>query len=129
MIILDNHRCSAARYHQHGTAVAHGFVIQVDAHDGVAAQGCSTVDHLSEGCILGLAECTFVRTASATDYVTNAGKEILHKVGTDDSFASYYATIFTDRVAFYGWSCTQNHNLFLSFYAIININYRLDDKR
>ena len=25
--------------------------------------------------------------------------------------------------------CTQNHNLFLSFYAIININYRLDDKR
>ncbi len=129
MIILDNHRRSAACYHQHGAAVADGFVIQVDAHDGVAAQGCSTVGHLSEGCILGLAECTLVRAASSADYITNTGKEILHKVGTDDGFASHYATIFTDRVAFYGWSCTQNHNLFLSFYVIINVIYSLDDKR
>ena len=37
MIILDNHRRSAACYHQHGAAVAYSFVIQVDAHDGVAA--------------------------------------------------------------------------------------------
>ena len=47
---------------------------------------------------------------------------------TSDGFASHYATIFTDRVAFYGWSCTQNHNLFLSFYVIINVIYSLDDK-
>ena len=26
-------------------------------------------------------------------------------------------------------SCTQNHNLFLSFYVIINVIYSLDDKR
>ena len=111
MIILDNHRRSAACYHQHGTAVAYGFVIQVNAYDGVAAQGCGTVGHLSEGCILGLAEGAFVRTASSADYITNTGKEILYKVGTDDGLASHYATIFTDRVAFYGWSCTQNHNV------------------
>lgn len=129
MIILDNHRRSAACYHQHGAAFSNGFVIQVDAYDGVAAQGCGTVGHLSEGCILSLTEGAFVRTASSADYITNTGKEILYKVGTNDGFASHYATIFTDRVAFYGWSCTQNHNLFLSFYAIININYRLDDKR
>ena len=129
MIILDNHRRSAACYHQHGAAVAYGFVIQVNAHDGVAAQGCSTVGHLSEGCILSLTEGAFVRTASSADYITNTGKEILYKVGTDDGFASHYATIFTDRVAFYGWSCTQNHNLFLSFYVIINVIYSLDDKR
>ena len=84
---LDNHRRSAACNHQHGTAVAHGFVIQVDAHDGVAAQGCGTVGHLSEGCILSLAEGAFVRTASAADYITDTGKEILYKVGTDDGFA------------------------------------------
>ena len=106
MIILDNHRCSAARYHQHGTAVAHGFVIQVDAYDGVAAQGCGTVGHLSHSSILCLAEGTLVRTASSADYITNTGKEILYKVGTNDGFASHYATVFTDRVAFYGWSCT-----------------------
>ena len=103
---LDNHRRSAACYHQHGTAVAYGFVIQVDAHDGVAAQGCGTVGHLSEGCILSLAEGAFVRTASAADYITDTGKEILYKVGTDDGFAGHYATVFTDRVAFYGWSGT-----------------------
>ena len=93
-------------YHQHGTAVAYGFVIQVDAHDGVAAQGCGTVGHLSEGCILSLAEGAFVRTASAADYITDTGKEILYKVGTDDGFAGHYATVFTDRVAFYCWSGT-----------------------
>ena len=87
MIILDNHRRSAARYNQHGTAVAHGFVIQGDAYDGVAAKGCGTVGHLSEGCILGLAEGAFVRTASSADYITNTGKEILYKVGTDDGTA------------------------------------------
>lgn len=78
---LDNHRRSAACYHQHGTALSYGFVIQVDAHDGVAAQGCGTVGHLSEGCILSLAEGAFVRTASAADYITDTGKEILYKVG------------------------------------------------
>ena len=103
---LDNYRCSAACYHQHGAALSYGFVIQVDAHDSVAAQGCGTVGHLSEGCILSLAEGAFVRTASAADYITDTGKEILYKVGTDDGFAGYYATVFTDRVAFYGWSCT-----------------------
>ena len=99
MIILDNHRRSAACYHQHGAAFSNGFVIQVDAYDGVAAQGCGTVGHLSEGCILSLAEGAFVRTASSADYITNTGKEILHKVGTDDGLTSHYATIFTDRVA------------------------------
>ena len=49
MIILDNHRRSTACYHQHGSALSYGFVIQVDAYDGVAAQGCGTVGHLSEG--------------------------------------------------------------------------------
>ena len=76
---LDNHRRSAACYHQHGTALSYGFVIQVDAHDGVAAQRCGTVGHLSEGCILSLAEGAFVRTASAADYITDTGKEILYK--------------------------------------------------
>ena len=93
MIILDNHRRSAACYHQHGTAVAYGFVIQVDAYDGVAAQGCGTVGHLSEGSILGLAEGAFVRTASAADYITDTGKEILYKVGTDDGFAGHKAPL------------------------------------
>jgi hypothetical protein len=125
---LDNHRRSAACYHQHGAAVAHGFVIQVDAYDGVAAQGCGTVGHLSEGSILGLAEGAFVRTASSTYHITDTGKEILHKVGTNDGFAGHYATIFTDRVAFYGWSCTQNHNLSFLFYVIINVIYSLDEK-
>ena len=90
---LDNHRRSAACYHQHGAAFSYGFVIQVDAHDGVAAQGCGTVGHLSEGCIFSLAEGAFVRTASAADYITDTGKEILYKVGTDDGFACYYATV------------------------------------
>ena len=120
---LDNHRRSAACYHQHGAALSYGFVIQVDAHDGVAAQGCGTVGHLSEGCILSLAECAFVRTASAADYITDTGKEILYKVGTDDGFAGHYATVFTDigvvlKIIIFSFL----------FYVIINVIYSLDDK-
>lgn len=128
MIILDNHRRSTACYHQHGSALSYGFVIQVDAYDGVAAQGCGTVGHLSEGCILCLAEGAFVRTASSADYITNTGKEILYKVGT-----MMVSPVTTPRYSRIGWPSMVGVVLkiiifsFL-FYVIINVIYSLDDK-
>lgn len=125
---LDNHRRSAACYHQHGAAVAYSFVIQVDAHDGVAAQGCSTVGHLSEGCILSLAECAFVRTASAADYITDTGKESFTKL-----VPMMVSPVTTPRYSRIGWPSMVGVVLkiiifsFL-FYVIINVIYSLDDK-
>ena len=47
--LLYNHRCAAACHHEHRSALSYGFVVEVDAYDGVAAEALGTLRHFAHG--------------------------------------------------------------------------------
>ena len=47
--LLYDHRCAAACHHEHRSALSYGFVVEVDAYDGVAAEALGTLRHFAHG--------------------------------------------------------------------------------
>lgn len=103
--LLYDHRCAAACHHEHRSALSYGFVVEVDAYDGVAAEALGTLRHFAHGRVLSFAQYAFVGAAATAEEVAQACHEVFENIGADDGFAGYYAAIFADGVPFEGGCC------------------------
>jgi hypothetical protein len=75
-----------------------GFVVDIDADDGVGAQLCGLLLHLGHGDVLGLTEFAFVGGGAAADDVADAGEEVLEDVGAENGFAADDAEVLVEVV-------------------------------
>ena len=99
----DDDGRSAGGYHEHGTGLTDGLVVDVDAYDSVGTEDGSALHHLVDGCVLGLDEHFLVRAAAAAEEVGEACHEVLDSVGTDDGFARDDAFVLANGMSFDGW--------------------------
>lgn len=58
---------AAAGDHEHRATAAHGFIVDVDAHNGIGAPLACPVYHLLDGCVLGLNEHLLIGCRPASE--------------------------------------------------------------
>ena len=107
----DNYCCSTCCYHEHRAVGTDGFIVDIDAYDGVGSHSLSTLHHLLHGGVLGFGK-HFLISASTTAYdVADASKQILKHVGTDNGFTCHHTLVLADSVTFNLWGSLQAKRL------------------
>src|SRR5690606_2430898 len=83
--------------------------VEVDADDGIGAEGLGLVLQLAQGFAARVAQGPLLGAGAAADDVANAGEQILEDVGTDDDFADNDAEVFAGGPALDRGSSGDDH--------------------
>ena len=107
---LYNDGGAAAGDHDHGVALSDGFVVDVNAYDGIGAEGFRAFTHFFQCCLFGFDEHFLVAAAASAEDVADAGHEVFKEVCTDDDFTGDDAAIVVNGAAFNGGCGCDKHN-------------------
>lgn len=94
-----HHSSAAAGDHEHRATAAHGFIVDVDAHNGIGAPLACAVYHLLDGCVLGLNEHLLIGCRPASEKIGDTSHHVFKHIGANDGFASHHAQILLNGVA------------------------------
>ena len=108
---LYNDGGAAAGDHDHGVALSDGFVVDVNAYDGIGAEGFRAFTHFFQCCLFGFDEHFLVAAAASAEDVADAGHEVFKEVCTDDDFTGDDAAIVVNGAAFNGGCGCDKHNV------------------
>ena len=93
-ILRHPYRRAVASNHNHTILRANRAKIEIDANDGICAEGVGTFAHFGDGVLLALFYYFFVRAGAPADKITDFGEKILEKICADNHFAAHDAKIF-----------------------------------
>ena len=86
---LNNDSASADNNHEHGAASADGFIVDVEAYNGICAYGFGSFHKFGHSGLLAFAQNLFVAFDATAESIAQVCKEILKDVGADNGFGSY----------------------------------------
>jgi len=86
--------------HEHAATGAEVFVVEVDAHDGVGAQGFGAFLHFAQGDVLGVAQFVFVGGGASAHDVADAGEDVFEDIGAQYGLARDDAFVLDDGFPF-----------------------------
>src|SRR5699024_6734351 len=94
------HRRAGRGDHEHAVVGAEDLVVDVDAHDGVGAEGLGALVKLGERGFAGVAEFLLICVGAAADDVAEAGADVLEHVDAGYGLRGHDADVVGDFTPF-----------------------------
>ena len=94
------HRRARAHHHQHGAALAYGFVTKVYAYHGICTHCCGAFWEFTKRFFLCAEQHFFIRTRASANKVAHWSKDVAEYVGAKDSFGCNDAQVLLYGASF-----------------------------